>query len=163
MLKPTSILLLLALILPPFPVLAQHLEPTLSDPAAEARARTISKELRCLVCQNQSIEESNAPLARDLRQIVRERIAAGDSDAAVLEFLVARYGEWVLLTPRFNTRTFLLWVGPAVLLALGGLVVLALHRRQRRALQHARIVPLSDDEQQRLTRLLRDDDGRGAA
>ncbi|WP_300302747.1 cytochrome c-type biogenesis protein, partial [Ferrovibrio sp.] len=106
------IVFLLAL-LAVMPAMAQHLDDRLADPALELRAREVSRELRCLVCQNQSIEDSNAPLARDLRRIVRERILAGDSDQAVLDYLVARYGEWVLLKPRFNLQNLLLWLGPA--------------------------------------------------
>src|SRR5581483_2355017 len=82
----------------------------MSDPAKEARARQLSQELRCMVCQNQSIDDSEAPLARDIRLLVRERIAAGDSDAQVIDFLVARYGEFVLLKPRFERQTLLLWL-----------------------------------------------------
>ncbi len=149
-------LALLILLLAPLPLAAQHLEPTLADPAAEARARVLSKELRCLVCQNQSIEESNAALARDLRRIVRERIAAGDSDRQVLDYLVSRYGEWVLLTPRFNASTLLLWVGPGILLALGVIAVLVLQRRQRRALAEApQPAPLSEAERKRLADLMK--------
>src|SRR5258708_39921351 len=91
----------------------------LPDPGLETRARVLSKELRCLVCQNQSIDDSAAPLARDLRLLVRERLTGGDSDPEVLDFLVARYGEFVLLQPRFAWRTALLWLGPAGAL-LGG-------------------------------------------
>lgn len=146
---------LLAALLIATPALAQHIEPTLSDPKAEARAREISKDLRCLVCQNQSIEESNAPLARDLRYLVRERIAAGDSDKAVREYLVARYGEWVLLTPRFNQNTLLLWFGPALLLLAGGALVFTLHRRNRKAMtMRAAAAPLSAEESRRVNELL---------
>ncbi|HEX6612068.1 MAG TPA: cytochrome c-type biogenesis protein, partial [Hyphomicrobiaceae bacterium] len=102
------------------PIGAHAVEPdeVLADRALEARARQLSAELRCLVCQNQSIDDSDAPLARDLRILVRERLTAGDSDRQVLEFLVARYGEFVLLRPPFNWQTALLWlIGPLVLLA----------------------------------------------
>src|ERR1041385_121697 len=94
------------------------------DPAKEARARDLSRELRCMVCQNQSIDDSEAPLARDLRLLVRERIAGGDSDRQVIDFLVARYGEFVLLKPRFSPHTLLLWLAPAgvLLLGAGGLI-----------------------------------------
>ncbi|MDR3489868.1 MAG: cytochrome c-type biogenesis protein CcmH [Bradyrhizobium sp.] len=102
----------------------------MSDPAKEARARDLSRELRCMVCQNQSIDDSEAPLARDLRLLVRERIAAGDSDAQVLDFLVARYGEFVLLKPRLEPHTFLLWLLPPLALAGGG-VALWTHNRRR--------------------------------
>lgn len=91
----------------------------LKDPGLEARARTLSLELRCLVCQNQSIDDSDAPLARDLRVIVRERLLAGDSDQEVLDFVVARYGEFVLLRPPFKTYTLLLWLAPVLALVIG--------------------------------------------
>ena len=103
----------------------------LSDAALEARARALSKELRCMVCQNQSIDDSEAPLARDLRILVRERLQAGDSDRQVIDFLVARYGEFVLLRPRFSWHTAVLWLGPAALLLIGGGAVLVLARRYR--------------------------------
>src|SRR5262249_4504384 len=102
----------------------------MSDPAKEARARGLSRELRCMVCQTQSIDDSEAPLARDLRLLVRERIAAGDSDAQVIDFLVARYGEFVLLKPRFERQTLVLWLVPPLLLVGGGLA-LCLHIRRR--------------------------------
>jgi cytochrome c-type biogenesis protein CcmH len=102
----------------------------MADAAKEARARELSRELRCMVCQNQSIDDSEAPLARDLRLLVRERIAAGDSDKAVIDFLVARYGEFVLLKPRFNPHTILLWLIPPLAL-LGGGFALWYHARRR--------------------------------
>jgi cytochrome c-type biogenesis protein CcmH len=102
----------------------------MSDPARESRARNLSRELRCMVCQNQSIDDSEAPLARDLRLLVRERIAAGDSDAQVLDFLVARYGEFVLLKPRLEPHTYLLWLLPPLALGGGG-VALWMHNRRR--------------------------------
>ena len=103
----------------------------LPNPRLEQRARALSRELRCMVCQNQSIDDSDAPLARDLRILVRERIRAGDSDSKVLDFLVARYGEFVLLRPRFEWHTALLWLTPLVILlaGAGALVMLALRRR----------------------------------
>jgi cytochrome c-type biogenesis protein CcmH len=103
----------------------------LSDATLEARARALSKEFRCMVCQNQSIDDSEAPLARDLRILVRERLQAGDSDGQVIDFLVARYGEFVLLRPRFSWHTAVLWLGPAALLLVGGCAVLVLARRYR--------------------------------
>ncbi len=113
------------------PALAVTPDEMLKDPALEARARHLSQELRCMVCQNQSIDDSEAPLAHDLRVLVRDRLKAGDSDRQVLDFLVARYGEFVLLKPRFETRTLLLWGLPPVALVAGfiGLVV-ALRRRK---------------------------------
>lgn len=155
MLKVLAILLQLAAV----PAAAQHLEDRLSDPAQEMRARDLSRELRCLVCQNQSIEDSNAPLARDLRRIVRERVIAGDSDKAVLDYLVQRYGEWVLLKPRLNAQTLLLWLGPLLLLILGGGIIFALYRRQAKS-PAAAPVALDAEEQRRLDVLLRDEEPR---
>jgi cytochrome c-type biogenesis protein CcmH len=103
----------------------------LKDSVLESRARNLSRELRCMVCQNQSIDDSDAPLARDLRVLVRERLGAGDSDHQVIDFLVSRYGDFVLLKPRFTSHTALLWLMPAVVLVLGALALLALARRQR--------------------------------
>src|ERR1700740_2219424 len=103
----------------------------LPDPALEARARGLSRELRCMVCQNQSIDDSDAPLARDLRILVRERLKAGDSDTQVLDFLVARYGEFVLLRPRFEWHTALLWLAPLGILGAGALTLLLAVRRRR--------------------------------
>jgi cytochrome c-type biogenesis protein CcmH len=105
----------------------------MSDPAKELRARDLSRELRCMVCQNQSIDDSEAPLARDLRLLVRERIAAGDSDAQVLDFLVARYGEFVLLKPRLSPHTWLLWLVPPLALVGGGLALWTYNRRRLRS------------------------------
>ena len=105
----------------------------MSDPAKEARARDLSRELRCMVCQNQSIDDSDAPLARDLRLLVRERIAAGDSDSQVIDFLVARYGEFVLLKPRFTPHTLLLWLLPPLALIGGGLALWFYSRRRSNA------------------------------
>ena len=105
----------------------------LSDAALEARARALSRELRCMVCQNQSIDDSEAPLARDLRLLVRERIAAGDSDVQVIDFLVARYGEFVLLKPRLQRHTLLLWLLPPLALAAGGFTLWTLSRRRAKS------------------------------
>jgi cytochrome c-type biogenesis protein CcmH len=128
----------------------------LKDPALEARARAISKSLRCLVCQNQSIDDSNADLAHDLRILVRQRLSAGDSDSEVVDFVVSRYGDFVLLNPPLNGETILLWFGP--LLVLGGAATAAWFyiRRQRRAAA-ALPEPLSDDERRRLDALVGDD------
>jgi cytochrome c-type biogenesis protein CcmH len=125
----------------------------LPDPALEQRARAISAELRCLVCQNQSIDASDAPLARDLRLLVRERLAAGDSDASVRDFVVARYGEFVLLRPPLGPRTLLLWSTPFLLL-LAALVML--WRRSRRLAAPDRVPPLTEAERARLAELTRD-------
>ena len=123
----------------------------LKDPALEARARTLSSELRCMVCQNQSIDDSEAPLAKDLRLLVRERLTQGDSDRQVLNFLVARYGEFVLLRPPFEWHTLLLWgLPPAVLIA--GLIGLILAARRRPTLV-AEPPALSGEEQQKLAGL----------
>jgi cytochrome c-type biogenesis protein CcmH len=133
----------------------------LSDPALEARARAISAELRCLVCQNQSIDDSNAPLARDLRVLVRERLQAGETDAQVLQFVQDRYGEFVLLRPPLNLSTLLLWLAPilALLLALWT-TARAWRRRQDQiavveAEPPALQTPLTADEERRLQELLR--------
>ncbi len=130
----------------------------LADPALEARARAVSKTLRCLVCQNQSIEDSNAALARDLRRIVRERIVAGDSDDQVRDYLVARYGDWVLLKPPVKMETLALWIGPFVFLALGGIgLLVALRRREKTTSSHTATTPLSVEERARLEALLKDE------
>jgi cytochrome c-type biogenesis protein CcmH len=143
------------------PVAAQHLDDRLADPAQEQRARELSRELRCLVCQNQSIEDSNAPLARDLRHIVRERVALGENDQAILDYLVARYGEWVLLKPRFTWQTWVLWLGPAAFLLIGGGVVVTIFRRQKWNRATAAVaMPLNDAEQTRLKALLDDEGSR---
>ncbi len=126
----------------------------LADAALEARARAISTELRCLVCQNQSIDDSNAPLARDLRVLVRERLTAGNSDTEVMRYIVDRYGEFVLLRPRFGLHTALLWLGPLALLAA---IIVSLLRRSRSSLQAAtgdQARPLTTEEQHRLDRIL---------
>ena len=126
------------------------------DAAKEARARELSRELRCMVCQNQSIDDSDAPLARDLRLLVRERIAAGDSDNQVINFLVARYGEFVLLKPRFNPHTILLWLLPPLVLAGGGIALWAFGRRRGKGAipPDQALLKLSPEEEARLERLL---------
>jgi cytochrome c-type biogenesis protein CcmH len=107
------------------------------DPAMEARARALQKELRCMVCQGESLDESNAPLAADLRHIIRERIAAGETNDQIKAYLVARYGDFILLNPPLRTDTFLLWFGPILLLLLGGTAVaLVVLRARRRARQN---------------------------
>src|SRR5262245_19450098 len=135
---------------------AQAVEPgeMLKDPALEARARHLSQELRCVVCQNQSIDESNAPLAHDLRVIVRERLAAGASDAEVLTFVEARYGSFVLLRPRLSPETVLLWLTPLLLLA--GAAAYLVRVRLRPATTPPETAPLSAEEQRRLAELMRE-------
>ena len=132
MLRRPSLSLLSALIfaLLAMPALAVQPHEVLKDPALESRARALSAGLRCLVCQNQSIDDSDAPLAQDLRRLVRERLVAGDSDRDVKEFVVARYGEFVLLKPPFNTGTLLLWLSPALVLLLGAFGLYRMLRRR---------------------------------
>jgi cytochrome c-type biogenesis protein CcmH len=125
----------------------------MADPAKEARARNLSRELRCMVCQNQSIDDSEAPLARDLRLLVRERIAAGDSDAQVVDFLVARYGEFVLLKPRFEPQTLLLWLVPPLVL-LGGGAALWVNARRRGKGASETTASLTPDEEAKLAALM---------
>jgi cytochrome c-type biogenesis protein CcmH len=137
-----------AIAAPAFAVLPDE---RLADPALEARARALGQELRCPVCQNQAIDDSSSELARDLRILVRERLVAGDSDAAVLEYLRSRYGDFVLLRPPVTPATYLLWFGPAALLGGGALgLVLSLRRRRRDEAPAA----LSEDEALRLARAL---------
>lgn len=130
----------------------------LKDPALEVRARHISEGLRCLVCQNQSIDDSEAPLAKDLRVLVRERLKAGDTDQQIEDFVVARYGEFVLLRPRFNLHTLLLWLAPALLL---GAAALILYRVRAQGSPISAPAPLSADEQKRLEGLLAEDGESG--
>ena len=128
----------------------------LGDPALEARALALHQEIRCLVCQGQSIADSNADLAHDLRMLVRERIEAGDSDAAVLDYLHERYGDFVLLEPPVKPATYALWFGPPLLLVIGGVTVFLFLRRTRRG-SDAALRPLSEDEKRALDAVLRDD------
>lgn len=134
------------------PALAVQPDEVLKDPALEKRAREISAGLRCLVCQNQSIDDSDAQLAKDLRLLVRERLVAGDTNREVEAFLVQRYGEFVLLKPTFGTHTVLLWLTPALVLVLGGIgAYMAMRRRPRPA------VALDAEEQKALEELLKRD------
>ena len=126
----------------------------LPDPAMELRAREITRQLRCLVCQNQSIDDSNAPLARDLRRLVRERLKAGDSDAAAVQFVVARYGDFVLLRPPVKATTWLLWFGPAALLIAGALFLWL--RGRRRSTAPVAAVPLDAEEEKKIASLIED-------
>ena len=144
----------LALLLLAAPV-AHAVQPdeVMADTAKEQRARALSRELRCMVCQNQSIDDSDAPLARDLRLLVRERLAAGDSDNQVLDFLVARYSQFVLLKPRFERQTLLLWLLPPLLLLGGGLALwLQVRRRSQRGVETA--PKLTAEEETRLAALM---------
>jgi cytochrome c-type biogenesis protein CcmH len=149
-----TVLAILALLLP---VVAGAVQPDeiLPDPALEARARAITKELRCVVCRSESIDESNAEIARDLRLLVRERIVAGDGDAEVLAFVVDRYGEYVLLRPPFTWRNATLWLSGPVLLLAGGAIAFGFVRRRGRA-EPSRPAPLSPEEEKRLAALLED-------
>ncbi len=158
-----AIILSLVLILPVTAAQAVEPDEVLDDPKLEERARDISKGLRCVVCQNESIDESNADLAKDLRILVRDRLQAGDSNEEVVDYVVARYGEFVLLEPRFAPHTYLLWLAPALLLLFGLLLALKLFRgRAGRAAGAPQ--PLSQAERDRLNRLLSEgsDDGAGA-
>ena len=142
---------------------AVQVDEVLADPVLEARARTLSKELRCMVCQNQSIDDSDAPLARDLRILVRERLQAGDSDTQVLDFLVARYGEFVLLKPRFSGHTAILWLMPLIVLLIGGMTLVVAWRRYRRRSGAAPAAAAAGEsltaaETAQLSRILRQDE-----
>jgi cytochrome c-type biogenesis protein CcmH len=129
----------------------------LEDPVLEARARAISLDLRCLVCQNQSIDDSNAQLARDLRLLVRERLVAGDTDAQVFDYVVDRYGEFVLLRPRFAPHTYILWLAPLALLLFGVVLLFRVLRSPGEAALAAETRALSEEERARLASMLGDD------
>ena len=139
------------------PGLAFSPDEPLGDPALEDRARALHEELRCMVCQGQSIADSDAALAQDMRAIVRERIAAGESDEAVRGFLTARYGDYVLLDPPVKPETYALWFGPAAVFVAGAAIAFALLRRSRAAARRAEAAPLSAEERRRLDALLDDD------
>ena len=143
------------------PAVAVTPDEILPDPKLEARARAISHELRCMVCQNQSIDDSDAPLAKDLRVLVRERLKAGDSDSQVTDFLVARYGEFVLLKPRFfEWHTMPLWLAPIVFLLIGGITVfMAARRRSVVTARPESPAPISKAEQARLAELTKSGQG----
>ena len=141
---------MLAFVFAVSPAFALTPDEQLKDPALEHRARVISAQLRCLVCQNQSIDDSEAPLAKDLRTLVREQLSAGKTDAQVLDFVVERYGQYVLLKPRFEPETLILWGTPfAVLLIAGAAMIL-----RRRRVQVAPETPLSEDEKRALERAM---------
>ena len=140
------------------PAAAVNPNEVLDDPALEARARSLSLEFRCLVCQNQSIDDSNAELARDLRLLVRERLVAGDSDQDVIDYVVSRYGEFVLLKPRFSLQTVLLWGAPVLIFLVGATVMLINGRGRDKKLDTAGGAGLTDAEQAELAKLLKDRD-----
>jgi len=146
-----------------FAVVALEPNEVLSDPALEARAREVGKQLRCVVCQNQSIDDSNAELAGDMRVLVRERIRAGDSNSEVLAYMVDRYGDYVLLDPPFKASTYVLWVGPPAIGVLGLWWVVSFYRRRSgsggedAAEQTRQATVLTDEERRRLNALLKDD------
>ncbi|HTV31798.1 MAG TPA: cytochrome c-type biogenesis protein [Methylocella sp.] len=148
--------------LSPLPALAVQPDEVLSDPKLEARARGLSAELRCMVCQNESIDDSSADLARDLRLLVRERLKAGDSDAQIRAFLTARYGDFILLKPPFKPETWLLWTAPLLVLLTGaGLILLARRRQSRQASDVAVSAPsLSENERARLEALVGKEEGQ---
>ena len=146
--------LFVMLVLGAAPALAVQPDEVMNDPALEARARTLSAELRCLVCQNQSIDDSDAPLARDIRVLIRERIGKGESNDAVRDYLVSRYGDFILLKPPFKPETLLLWLSPVLVLGLG--VAAALYARGRAP---AATPALSAEEETRLAALTNGDAG----
>jgi cytochrome c-type biogenesis protein CcmH len=161
MLLARSLLIVIALIVGASSAGAVQPDEILANPALESRARSLSRELRCMVCQNQSIDDSDAPLARDLRLLVRERLVAGDSDAQVMDFLTTRYGEFVLLKPRFGVRTALLWIAPAIVLVGGAIwLMLFLRRRPVPAVAEGGEPGLSPAEKARLAELLADQTGK---
>ena len=147
----TILAALLALTFLTFPAIAVEPDEVLKDPALEARARNLSTGLRCLVCQNQSIDDSNAGLAKDLRVLLRERLVAGDSDDEAVGYIVGKYGDYVLLKPRFGFHTLFLWLGPFVLLAIG---IFVLMRMRTRPVVVNRENTLSDEEKKRVQDLM---------
>ncbi len=162
-----------ALFLATAPAWAVNPDEVMADPALESRARELSKGLRCLVCQNQSIDDSDADLAKDLRVLVRERLSKGDSDAEVVEFVVSRYGDFVLLKPPFKATTLVLWLGPLVILGFGLLAIFVFFRPRAMIRASAKLgaegadagaegtapqtpAPLSEDEKRRIEALMKD-------
>jgi len=138
------------------PAAAVEPDEILDDPVLEQRARDISAQLRCVVCQNQSIDSSDAPLAKDLRILVRERLVAGDTDEEVLAFITQRYGDFVLLKPPFKPETYLLWFGPLLFLIVGAGIAIVYLQKQRTTTTTAAEQPLTPEEQERLKRLMED-------
>lgn len=137
------------------PALAVQPDEMLDDPALEARARAISRDVRCPVCQGETIDDSNAAISRDLRIIIRERLVAGDSDEEVLDFLVERYGEFILFNPRKSGANLVLWLAGPVMLVLGGAIAVTALRRRKAVAE----VPLSPEEEARLDEILKRQDG----
>lgn len=150
-----SLVVALLLLFSTVPAMAVLPDEILSDPVLEERARNLSAQLRCMVCQNQSIDDSNAELARDLRVLVRDRLVSGDSDQDVIAYVVSRYGEFVLLKPRFSARTLLLWGAP-ILLTLAGVTSLLVFARRRNALPTQQ--KLSSSEEEKIRSLLEKQD-----
>ena len=142
------------------PARAVNPSEVLVDPALEARARHISKGLRCLVCQNQSIDDSDASLAKDLRVLVRERITAGDSNDQVEAYVVSRYGDFVLLKPPFNMTTLVLWLSPLLFIVCGTIAIIVFFRREKKATATftPTALPLTDTEKKQVTKLLKESD-----
>ncbi|WP_085423414.1 cytochrome c-type biogenesis protein [Xaviernesmea oryzae] len=145
-------LALILAILTPLPALAVNPDEVLSNPVLEQRARNLSTQLRCMVCQNQSIDDSNAELARDLRVLVRERLTNGDTDQQVIDYVVSRYGEFVLLKPRFSVKTAILWATPILLLLIGAIAIFVFVRTRPSA---RAVAVLSAEEQARIDELLK--------
>jgi len=145
------LLLVLMLVFAAAPALAVNPDEILADPRLEARARNLSAQLRCMVCQNQSIDDSNAELARDLRVLVRERLVEGETDEEVVDYVVSRYGEFVLLKPRLSARTMALWSAPVLLLLIGGLVLVLMARGRLQPRQPPLLTP---EEQARLDNIV---------
>jgi cytochrome c-type biogenesis protein CcmH len=154
---PRTLLFAAALLLAPVPTLAADAVPTEKDPVSAERAVKLGEKLRCLVCQNQTIGESNAELAVDLRRQVREQIAAGQSDDQIVDYMVKRYGDFVLYQPPVKATTLLLWGGPALLLLLGALAMFRIVQSRRRAAEEP---PLTAEEHERAARLLGGDSGK---
>ena len=150
-----ALLLALLLVGVAAPALAVDPDEVLDDPALEQRARDLSKQLRCVVCQNESIDTSNAEIAKTMRLVVRDRLLAGDSDDEIMAYMVSRYGEYVLMEPELRPGTYLLWFGPAILLAIGGLGVFFYLRR--RPASGANAAPdLTPEERARLDALMKE-------
>jgi len=159
MMRRLAALVLAAALAGALPAFAVTPDEMLQDPSQEARARALSADLRCMVCQNQSIDDSDADLAHDIRVLIRQRIVAGDSDRAVIDFLVARYGEFILLQPPLSLHTILLWATPVGVLVVGGVVMAVAVRRRRRMAEKSSV--LSPEEEARLAALIRDIEAPG--